>query len=231
MANKSPDKGAISFVGTGSFLQAKPAAETTYRTVPGTISITPSPSTREEVEQQALIGSYKGAGAVTIGNWDLEMIWGGRDKSTRDFKDAFDNSTQMDIRVYTDPQILVPQTAVGVTAAIAAATGLVTFVGYQASEFLKAKFYSGMQVKIGANYYTVDEIDATTGALTVQKPSANVTAAPFSIVKAQLRWEFTCSIQSEPVPTFSGTDFNTSTVTLVPTAIVSQPEAVETVTA
>ena len=76
------------------------------------------------------------------------------------------------------------------TAAIAAATGIVTFAaaGGSLPTFTNPEYAPGLGLVVAGTLYVIDDVDATTGVFTVRKPPNDVAAsAAWSIIRPALR--------------------------------------------
>ena len=117
---------------------------------------------------------------VSSPNWDV-------------IDDAFINKTALNFRFDTEGETILPQTASGVTCAIAA-TGACTFAGYT---FAADDFPLGADVVISSTHYPIASVSAA-GAVSVKAPASAVTAAQFSVATPSERVSFRGKVSMTP---------------------------------
>ena len=110
---------------------------------------------------------------------------------------AFINKTNLNFRFETESEIVLAQTASGVTCAIAA-DGTCTFVGgFPSVDELPL----GSAIKIGSALHLINEVTAVSGAVTAvstKAPASAVSAAQYSVVTPATRVSFRAKVASTP---------------------------------
>lgn len=117
---------------------------------------------------------------VSSPNWDV-------------IDDAFIAKTTLNFRFDTEGETILPQTASGVTCAIAN-TGVCTFVGYT---FAVDDFPLGADVVVSSTHYPIVAVSAA-NAVSVKAPSSAVSAAQFAVETPAERVSFRGKVAMAP---------------------------------
>ena len=141
--------------------------------------------------------------------------------SYKDLRASSIDQTLLQFRLRTLPVTIFPLTT-GVQIAIAAATGLVTLSGPEASrpDFKDDEFAPGLVIVNAGKLYVIDKIDFTTGAVTINPlPDSDVSAADFSVIRPALtRGPFAAKVAMTDRGQMSSESNLTTSIRLQPTA-------------
>lgn len=194
----------------------------TEHTLPSVTAYVESGGERSVSEEQTFSGPATTAEAPGKPSIQIDGLYAPHVNGWKVLSQAFNDGTNVRIRLKTEELEVFSTSAQGDTAAIAT-TGVVTFAGNK-PDFSSDEYGTGHALKIGTKYYVIQSIVKGSGAnsytVTVDAPATAVTAANYSIVVPSLiRGPFACQVTLSDRFDLSVGQSMRGSATLTPSAI------------